>query len=58
MEKHNENQQSLFKLGYTSWEIDFTVDSYDDYYNYVKCEATGATDTSISWKSVGTYVEV
>jgi len=44
--------------GATSWEIDFATGSYDTYYNYVKCEATGATDTSISWKSVGTYVEV
>lgn len=44
--------------GATSWNINFTVDSYDTYYNYIKCEATGATATNITWKSIATYVEV
>ena len=44
--------------GATAWDIDFATGSYDTYYDYVKCEATGSTSTTISWKSVGTYVEV
>lgn len=45
-------------FGATSWEIDFATGSYDTYYDYVKCEATGVESTNISWKSVGTYTEV
>lgn len=42
----------------TTWDIEFATGNLDTYYNYIKCEATGATDTTISWKSVGTYVEI
>lgn len=44
--------------GATTWDIDFATGSYDTYYNYIKCEATGEASTTISWKSIGTYVEV